>query len=193
MRIVAGELRGRTIAAPEGEGTRPTIDRVREALFSSLYSLRGGFDEAVVLDAFAGSGALGLEALSRGAQRAVFYERDAKAASVTRANVKACKLDDGSRAVVVQRDVLQAPPSGQAGAFDLVFLDPPYSYDPDVVLAMVRGLRDANALDDEAIIVYEHGIKSKDEVAQAAERAGFELVASKKYGKTGVTILREQA
>ena len=192
MRIVAGSLRGRNIAAPEGEGTRPTIDRVREALFSSLYSLRGGFDGAIVLDAFAGSGALGIEALSRGAQRAVFYERDAKAASVTRANVKGCGLDE-SQATVVQRDVLQAPPSAQAAPFDLVFLDPPYAFDPDDVLAMVSTLHDSQALATDAIIVYEHDIKTKIEVAQADEKAGFEVIAGKKYGKTGVTTLRKHA
>ena len=82
MRIVAGRMRGKTIEAPTGDGTRPTTDRVREALFSSLYSLRGGFDGAVVLDAFAGSGALGLEALSRGARSCTFVERDRSARKV---------------------------------------------------------------------------------------------------------------
>ena len=191
MRIVAGTLRGRSIAAPQGEGTRPTVDRVREALFSSLYSLRGGFEGANVLDAFAGSGALGIEALSRGSASAVFCERDAKAAAVTRANVEACGL--GSQAMVVQRDVMQAPPANQVAPFDLVFLDPPYAYDPAAVLAMVRSLADAHALAGGAIIVYEHAITAKEAVAQAAGQAGFEFVASKKYGKTGVTTLREQA
>lgn len=192
MRIVAGTLRGRAIAAPEGEGTRPTIDRVREALFSSLYSLRGGVEGAVVLDAFAGSGALGIEALSRGAQSAVFYERDTKAASVMRANVKACGLW-ASRATIVQRDVMQAPPTAQVAPFDLVFIDPPYAYDPAEVLAMVRQLGDAGVLADDAIIVYEHAITAKGEVAKAAAHAGFETIANKKYGKTGVTTLRKQA
>lgn len=190
MRIVAGTLRGRAIAAPDGEGTRPTIDRVREALFSSLYSLRGGFEGAIVLDAFAGSGALGIEALSRGAKSAVFYERDAKAAKVTHANAKACGLST-SQATIVQRDIMKAPPTGQAAPFDLVFLDPPYAYDPAEVLAMVRSLSEAGALADDAIIVYEHAINTKAEVAQAAEQAGFETIASKKYGKTGVTTLRK--
>jgi len=192
MRIVAGTLRGRPIEAPGGEGTRPTTDRVREALFSSLYSLRGGFEGAIVLDAFAGSGALGIEALSRGAQSAVFYERDAKAASVVRANVKACGLG-ASQASVVQRDIMKTPPAGQAAPFDLVFLDPPYAYDPTEVLAMVRALDDARVLAGDAIIVYEHAIKAKDEVAKAAGQAGFETVANKKYGKTGVTTLRKQS
>ncbi len=81
VRIIAGEHRGRRLEAPKGDGTRPTIDRVRESLMSALASARGGFDDAVVLDAFAGSGALGLEALSRGAACACFCEKDASAAS----------------------------------------------------------------------------------------------------------------
>ena len=184
MRIVAGTLRGRSIDAPTGEGTRPTTDRVREALFSSLYSLRGGFEGAVVLDAFAGSGALGIEALSRGAASAVFYERDAKAAAVLKRNLSACGID----APVIQRDVLALPPVAQGPRFDLVFLDPPYAFDAAQVLEMTKSL----GLGD-AIIVYEHDIKAKEDVAEAAEAAGFEVAASKKYGKTGITILREGA
>ena len=188
MRIVAGTLKGRIIEAPQGDGTRPTVDRVREALFSSLFSLRGGFEDAVVLDAFAGSGALGIEALSRGATRAVFYERDAKAAAVLKRNIASCKLD-ATQAQIVQRDIVKAPPSGQVPVFDLVFLDPPYAYDPVGVLAMVRLLARGGAVSPEAIVVYEHALPSREEVARAAENAAFKLVSSKKYGKTGITIL----
>lgn len=188
MRIVAGELRGRAIDAPPGEGTRPTIDRVREALFSSLYSLRGGFEGAWVLDAFAGSGALGLEALSRGAAHAVFYELDAKAAAVVKRNVGSCGIE-ASRAAVLRRDVLQAPPTAQRPPFDLVFLDPPYSFDAEEVLGMVSLLRQGQALAEGAIVVYEHAIASAPGVDAAARAQGFEVRASKKYGKTGVTIL----
>lgn len=200
MRIVAGSLRGKTIDAPDGLGTRPTTDRVREALFSSLFSLRGGFEGAIVLDAFAGSGALGLEALSRGAENCTFYERDTKAARVLRKNVDACGVGP-SKASVVQRDVMQAPPSapfaanissapgiGRA-AFDLVFLDPPYAYDPAQVLNMVTQLRESGALAADAIVVYEHALDSKAQVANAAEAFGFELRAQKKYGKTAISTL----
>lgn len=221
MRIVAGSLKGRTIEAPDGTDTRPTIDRVREALFSSLYSLLGGFDGCRVLDGFAGSGALGIEALSRGAQSALFYERDAKAASVLRKNLASCKLG-ADRARIVQRDIFKTPPTGQAAdetagraantaaggaagratgaaaaraaaqnaAFDLVLLDPPYAYDPDEVLGFVVSLVQAGAIDSEAIIVYEHSIKSKRESVEAAERHGLDVIAEKKYGKTGVLLMR---
>ena len=184
MRIVAGSLKGRAIDAPDGQGTRPTTDRVREALFSSLYSLLGGFEDLMVLDAFAGSGALGIEALSRGAARAIFYESDAKAAAVLKRNVSACGLGP-DKAQVMQRDVFKAPPS-PTQAFDLVFLDPPYAFDPARVLDL------AAQLPEGAIVVYEHALSSKEEVAIAAEAAGFEVATAKKYGKTGVTILRKE-
>ena len=188
MRIVAGSLRGRTIEAPSGDGTRPTSDRVREALFSSLYSLRGGLEGAVVLDAFAGSGALGIEALSRGARSAFFYERNARAVAVVKRNLAACKLDDG-RARVVQRDVLGSPPVSHGDPFDLVFLDPPYRYSAEGVLGMVAELRCQGALADDAIVVYEHDAGASVSVMESAREAGFALRTSKKYGKTAVDIL----
>lgn len=187
MRIVAGELRGRTIAAPEGQGTRPTTDRVREALFSSLYSLRGGFDGAVVLDAFAGSGALGIEALSRGAAFAAFVERDPAAAKVLESNVRACGLDS-SRAAVLRRDALGSLPKVTPHAFDLVFLDPPYAYDPREVLAAIGALAEGGMLAPGALVVYEHDIKAGDAVSAAFGEIGCEARPSRKYGKTGVTI-----
>lgn len=191
MRIVAGTLRGRPIEAPSGNDTRPTIDRVREALFSSLYSMRGGFEGAVVLDAFAGSGALGIEALSRGAQSAVFYESSKTAAAVLEKNIRACGINDV--ATIVRRDVLVQQPTNHQLAFDLVFLDPPYAYDAAEVLAMIRALADAGALAPDAIIAYEHDTKARDAVAAAAEACDFEVATQKKYGKTGVTIIRSKA
>jgi 16S rRNA (guanine966-N2)-methyltransferase len=123
MRIVAGTLGGRRIAAPPGNDTRPTSDRVREALFSAL----GPIDGARVLDLFAGSGALALEAISRGAAHAVLVEKDARAAAVIERNLEALEIDAG-RAALRRRDALQAlRDAREAGeSYDLVFLDPPY-------------------------------------------------------------------
>ena len=187
MRIVAGEFRGRTIDAPRGEGTRPTTDRVREALMSSLYSLRGGFEGAVVLDAFAGTGALGLEALSRGARCATFYENDPAALKVLSRNVQAC-CKDKERAVVVGRDFLKSTPRGMGSSFDLVFLDPPYAFNAQEVLTAVVALIDVGLIAKDAIIVYEHAKKDGSEVVHALEDAGMELVAERKYGKTSVAV-----
>lgn len=120
MRIIAGEFRGRTLKAPKGEGTRPTTDRVREAMMSTVHSARGGFDDAVVLDAFAGSGALGLEALSRGARSVQFCERGGEALRALNANVRLLGLD-ARRARVRKGDVLKDVPYARP-PFDLVFL-----------------------------------------------------------------------
>ncbi|WCB93720.1 Ribosomal RNA small subunit methyltransferase D [Baekduia alba] len=123
MRVVAGALGGRRFQAPAGKDTRPTSDRVREALFSAL----GPIDDARVLDLFAGSGALAIEALSRGAAHAVLVDDDARAAATIRDNLTT--LDLGSdRAKVRRRDALRAlRDAREAGeSYDLVFLDPPY-------------------------------------------------------------------
>ncbi|MVN40039.1 RsmD family RNA methyltransferase, partial [Gordonibacter urolithinfaciens] len=110
MRIIAGEFKGRTIKAPKGDGTRPTTDRVRESLMSAVNSACGGFEGATVLDAFAGSGALGLEALSRGAACAHFFERDGAAQRVLCGNVRALGLE-ARRARIHRGDVLRDPPA----------------------------------------------------------------------------------
>jgi len=119
MRIVAGELRGRRIMAPAGRATRPTAERTREALFSILGDISG----ARVLDLFAGSGALGLEALSRGAEHATFVDDAQDAVGVIIANIAALELHE--RATVVRADARLAP--RWDGPFDLVFVDPPYA------------------------------------------------------------------
>lgn len=122
MRIIAGEWRGRPLVAPRGMATRPTADRVRETLFSMLGSRLGGFDGLAVADLFAGSGALGLEALSRGAGSATFVERDSAALAALAANV--AKLGAGNRAHIVAGDALKLPLG--RGPFDLILADPPY-------------------------------------------------------------------
>lgn len=189
MRIVAGTLKGRTIEAPSGTDTRPTTDRVREALFSSLYSLLGGFEDLSVLDAFAGSGALGIEALSRGARCAVFFENDAKAAAVLRKNIASCKLG-ADKARVVQRDAFKTMPMGAEVPFGLVLLDPPYAYDAHDVLSWVASLAEARVLADDAVVVYEHALSAKQEVLDAAEALGLEVIAEKKYGKTAICLVK---
>ncbi|SFS00276.1 16S rRNA (guanine(966)-N(2))-methyltransferase RsmD [Sphingomonas jatrophae] len=120
MRIVAGRWRGRPLRAPEGAATRPTGDRVREALFSMLASRIGSFEGLRVLDLFAGTGALGLEALSRGAAACTFVEHDRAALAALNANIAAL----GAEGAIVRASSVAA---FRAGAFDLAFLDPPYA------------------------------------------------------------------
>ena len=122
MRIVAGEWRRRQLRAPPGEGTRPTADRTRETLFSMLASRLGSFEGLAVADLFAGSGALGLEALSRGAERCLFVENDATALRALRDNIAALRAQQ--RCEVIAGSVLALGPAKAAA--DLVLLDPPY-------------------------------------------------------------------
>lgn len=185
MRIIAGEFRGRKLDAPKGVGTRPTTDRVRESLMSALVSLRGGFDGAVVLDAFAGSGALGLEALSRGAATAVFCERDRAAAAVVERNIAALRLPR-DRARLARTDVLKGNIATSGRPFDLVFLDPPYATDPAEVFGLISRLDAAGALAADVIVSYEHDV-SDDAFAAAA--AGFEIASHRSFGDTAIDLL----
>ena len=147
MRVIAGTARGRRLVAPAGQGTRPTSDRVREATFNALVSL-GALEGAVVLDLFAGSGALGIEALSRGAEWAVFVERDRAALAALERNLEAT----GAPGEVRRQDVARflARPEG---TFDLVFCDPPYDGAPAVGDALAGALPNITA--QEARIVTE--------------------------------------
>lgn len=127
MRVVAGTARGRTLRGPSGRSTRPTSDRVRESIFNSLGSM-DLLDGAVVVDLFAGSGAMGIEALSRGAERAVFVESSRDAAAVIQANLDHCNFVDRAKIVIgpVQRFLTSF---GGGDPFDLALIDPPYAFD----------------------------------------------------------------
>lgn len=170
MRVVAGELRGRRFDAPEGLDTRPTTDKVREAVFNALGSLDLVRDAAVV-DLFAGSGALGIEALSRGAAECVFVERDRNALRTLRGNLHDLGLDDRSR--VVPSDAVGAVAQLDA---DLVLADPPYGFDewPRLITA-VRA----------PFVVAEAG-SALDELDGID---GWRVVRSRRYGRTWVTFL----
>jgi 16S rRNA (guanine966-N2)-methyltransferase len=135
MRVVAGTYGGRKLTAPAGSETRPTSDRVREALFSVLGT---SVQDARVLDLFAGSGALGIEALSRGARSAVFVDSSRKAIAAIRANLEALGIDADIRPIAA-RAALRAA-SGRAEAYDLVFLDPPYRHAAELGRELSEGL-----------------------------------------------------
>ncbi|MCI8425083.1 MAG: 16S rRNA (guanine(966)-N(2))-methyltransferase RsmD [Adlercreutzia sp.] len=188
MRIIAGEHRGRRLEAPKGQGTRPTTDRVRESLMSALVSARGGLDDAVVLDAFAGSGALGLEALSRGASCAVFCERDREAAAVVERNIAACRYGREA-ARVLRTDVLKRGAAAPGRPFDLVFLDPPYATDPGEVFGLVARLDGAGALARDVIVSYEHDVADDKAVADGAAAAGFRIASHRHFGDTVIDLL----
>jgi 16S rRNA (guanine966-N2)-methyltransferase len=188
MRIVSGRWRGRALRAPAGTATRPTSDRVREAVFDMLASRLGadlGGEAAAALDAFAGSGALGLEALSRGVGRAVFVEADRGALQALRKNVETLAAGPVSRVVTGDAFRLARANALPAGPFSLLLLDPPYRIDAAQVGRLVADLRDRGALTPDAVIVYEHGAATG-----AVWPEGFAEDASRVYGSTGVTIAR---
>ena len=168
MRVVAGEFRGRKLSAPAGDTTRPTTDRVREAVFNSLDSM-DLLDDAVVVDLFAGSGAMGIEALSRGASRCTFVERDRAALQALRANLSTLGLDN--RATVVTSDVLAWVPAMRG--VDLAIIDPPYTFDGWERLLEL--LQVSYALCESA--------------REVPAPPGWETLRVKRYGRTTVTLL----
>jgi len=182
MRIIAGALRGRRLLAPSGTGTRPTTDRVREALFSVLES-RGALDgdDVRVLDPFAGSGALGIEALSRGASHATFIEHDRTAVRMLRANIE--DLGVGERSRVLQADALAINQAALDGPFALILLDPPYRLDLARVSGLLAGLAAQGVVTCGAFVSWEHAAQIEAEWPE-----GFGQVATKRYGTTALDV-----
>ncbi len=175
MRVVAGAARGRRLTVPAGDTVRPTADRVKEALFSSLQPLLAG---ARVLDLYAGSGALGLEALSRGATHVTFVERDRRALDALRANVEVVGLPGTS---IVAGPVARALAGHVAGEpFDLVVADPPYRTPAAEVTATLAAVVDHLA--PEATVVVERAVR--DELPTWPE--GFALDEPRRYGDTAL-------
>jgi 16S rRNA (guanine966-N2)-methyltransferase len=174
-RIVGGVAGGRRIAVPPGTGTRPTADRVREALFSSLESEFGSFSGLAVLDLYAGSGALGLEALSRGAVQVVMVESDRRAADVIAGNVKVVGLPG---ATLLARPVEKVTASDAPAVFDLVFADPPYKLETSELQGVLVELAGNGWLADDAVVVVERGKREPWEWPE-----GFAALRDRKYGE----------
>jgi 16S rRNA (guanine966-N2)-methyltransferase len=171
MRIIAGQWRGRKLVAPAGRDTRPTSDRAREGIFSMLQSRLGSFDGLKVADLFAGSGALGLEALSRGAVQCVFVERDRSAIEAIRKNIAALSANGEVLAVGAEHARLPF-------AADLAFLDPPYA--SGLALPALARLDVAPG----ALVSVETALN------EPVEAEGYEVEAERNYGKARITLLR---
>lgn len=191
MRIIAGEWRGRKLSEPRGrEVTRPTTDRVREACASMVDSaLAGGIEAARVLDAFAGSGAMGMEMLSRGALFAAFFDIDRQASGLVRKNLESMGCA-GARYRVTSGDVLAMSNRGRlfGAPFNLVILDPPYDFDPADVSAFVERLAASGSLTDDALVLYEHA-----SAKPGLDPLDFIEERDKRYGSTSVQLLRRSA
>ncbi len=182
MRIIAGRCKGRRLIAPAGAATRPTADRVRLALFDMLWHApwggRAAVEGASVLDAFAGTGALALEALSRGAAQAFLMERDRAAQAAIRANIAACRMECETQLLAV--DVLH-PPKARA-ACGLVFLDPPYGQ--GLVPRALAALAEAGWIAPEALVIAEFGQE------EATAPPGFAALAERAHGPASLLVLR---
>ncbi len=178
MRIIAGEWRGRKLVAPKGDFTRPTADRTRETLFSMLASRLGSFEGLSVLDLFAGSGALGLEALSRGAGQCLFVEQEAEAVKAIRANIDT--FDARTRTQVQQASVMSLGPA--KAPHDLILLDPPYDTGAGQV-ALDRMAR-LGWIGPATWIALE--TRKDEDIAVKA----LDIEAERKVGKAKLTILR---
>jgi 16S rRNA (guanine966-N2)-methyltransferase len=175
MRVIGGEYGGRRLTAPVGAHVRPTSDRVREAVFSMLFS-RGGVDGLQVADLFAGTGALGIEALSRGAASVTFVERDPRSVDAIRANLAAvglCEAEDRGDATLIRADV-DGWLAQAVSRYDIVLCDPPYDYQGwDTLMARLPA----------ELAVLESG-------AEIVAPDGWEVLRSRRYGGTIVTVAR---
>lgn len=187
MRVIGGTLRGRKLSAPRGYGTRPTADRVRESLFNVLAPTVA---DAAVLDLFAGSGALGIEALSRGARFAVFVESDAGACAVLRQNVERLGLQQQAhvRQARVEAAIGRLAASGQQ--FDLILMDPPYG--SRLTRPVLAQLADEQLAAPDAVVAVEHD--RRDDVPESAGSGAQALVRFRvlQYGDTAVSLYRLQ-
>ena len=176
-RIIAGAAKGRRLAVPPGTGTRPTSDRGREGLFASLVSMRGSLRQARVLDLYAGSGAVGLEALSRGAERVIFVESDPRAAGIIRANIETVGLPGASVKTSAVARVLTRGPAEPP--FDLVVADPPYAAGEEEITAMLVALTRHGWLAPGALVTVERATRS----APLTWPPGYVPYRSRRYGE----------
>ena len=185
MRVIAGSARGRPLKAPPGRGTRPTSDRVREAMFSSLADDVPG---AAVLDLFAGTGALGIEALSRGAAMATFVERDPAVLAVLTDNVDRAGVAD--RATIVRADVASFVRRPASVPFTVVLCDPPYDEPLAVILDLVADLAGSGGLAGDAVVVVER--ERRDPALNDLRDVGSLLAIDRQrsYGDTVLLYLR---
>ena len=183
MRVIAGSAKRLRLKTVEGMGTRPTTDRIKETLFNMIAH---GLADISFLDLFAGSGAIGIEALSRGAKNAVFVEENKKAAACIKENLEFTRLDD--RAEILQCDVFAAlrRMEGQKH-FDYVFMDPPY--DRQLEKRVLEALKDSSLIDEETLLIVEASLSTD---FSYLEDLGYHLIKKKEY-KTNMHVFLERA
>ncbi|MGK5728751.1 16S rRNA (guanine(966)-N(2))-methyltransferase RsmD [Streptomyces sp. URMC 124] len=176
-RVIAGIAGGRRLAVPPGTGTRPTSDRAREGLFSTLESLLGTLHGTRVLDLYGGSGAVGLEALSRGAAHVLLVEADARATRTIRENVRTLGLPGAEVRSGKAEQIVAGPPP--AAPYDVVFLDPPYAVTDEALCEILLTLRAGGWLADEALATVERSTRG----GEFPWPDGFEALRARRYGE----------
>lgn len=180
MRIIGGELKGRKLISVAGTDTRPTADRIRESIFNIL---AGRFHGAVVLDLFAGTGAFGIEALSRGAESAFFIELNKRALTVLKRNINACSV--GNKVTIIQWNILKNLNCIQSmrPAFNLIFMDPPYN--KHLIGPSLSNLHDSGCMESGACVTIEHS--QWESIPEGT--LPFSVIDQRRYGKTLVSFL----
>ena len=182
MRIIGGKFKGRALKAPKSQDIRPTTDRIRENLFNIIsHNFGEHLDNTRVLDLFAGTGALGIEALSRGARFALFIENSIEGRGLLRENIESLSLQGHSK--VFRRDAANLGPIGSLGQFDLVFADPPY--DQNLGEKAAASLIKGGWLSPSALLILE---ESKESAPDSLP--GYEHIEAKTYGATKISIFR---
>ncbi|UCM90705.1 16S rRNA (guanine(966)-N(2))-methyltransferase RsmD [Streptomyces marincola] len=176
-RVIAGTAGGRRLSVPPGGGTRPTSDRAREGLFSTWTALWGPLDGARVLDLYGGSGAVGLEALSRGAAHVLIAEADARAAGTIRANIRSLGLPGAEPRTVRAEQLVAGPPPG--APYDLVFLDPPYAVGDGDLQEILLTLERNGWLTGDTVVTVERSTRG----GAFAWPTGFQELRSRRYGE----------
>ena len=182
MRVISGTAKGRKLASFRGDRIRPTADRVKEALFNIITSNFGPIDGKTVLDLFSGTGNLGIEAVSRGAAKAVFVDEAPGSISVLRKNIETCGLSE--RAEVLRTSVLHGTRflSKRGESFDLVFLDPPY--EKGLVEETLKAIVTDGIINDGAVVIVEHSLRE----TPSDEYEGLTLTDRRKYGDTEISF-----
>lgn len=183
MRVISGTARGTNLYSLEGNDTRPTLDRVKESMFSIIQTW---IPEARVLDLFAGSGALGIEALSRGATSAVFCDKSYKASEILRKNIEKTHLEEKS--IVITKDYIKALEQIENQKFDIIFLDPPYKL--DFVGKAVNKIVELEMLDEDGIIVIETDEEKRD--LKQLENININIYDLRVYGRVKLIFLNRK-
>ena len=178
MRVISGSARGKKLIAPEGENTRPTTDRVKESIFNIIQRF---IPCQNVLDAFAGSGALGIEAISRGANACVFIETNSDALSILKKNVEGARVSDKSE--IIKKDIFDFL-NGTNKKFDIIFLDPPYN--KGFLSPVFRTIKERKLLSENGIVLVETEFGGEE-----TEFIGCDCINQAKYGRTLVSVFTE--